>query len=181
MDRTTRRMAVAPPTAASRYAAGCLARTLPATAYHLIGAVGTSRIVTRLHPVAYRWFGSTGLIGRSFGIRSVVLTTIGSRSGTTREVPLYALEDDDRFVVIGSNGGKERAPAWVGNLRATPDCTVRVGRRRVIPARAREAEGEERDRLWAAAVAAFPGYARYQQRVSRRIAVFVLEPTEQPV
>ena len=154
-----------------------MARTLPAAAYWLIGAVGTSRFVTRLHPVAYRWLGSAGPIGRSFGIRSVVLTTIGSRSGTAREVPLYALEDGDRFVVIGSNGGKERAPAWVSNLQAHPEGAVRVGRNRVIPVRAREAEGDERDRLWAAAVASFPGYARYQQRVSRQIAVIVLEPT----
>jgi len=154
-----------------------MARTLPVGAYWLIGAVGTSRIVTRLHPVAYRWFGSAGPIGRSFGMRSVVLTTIGRRSGTAREVPLYALELDDRFIVIGSNGGKERPPAWVGNLLAAPDCTVRVGRQRVIPARAREAEGDERERLWAQAVASFPGYARYQQRTSRRIPVIVLEPT----
>ena len=156
-----------------------MARTLPAAAYRLIGVVGTSRVVTRLHPVAYRWFGSAGPIGRSFGIRSVVLTTIGSRSGIAREVPLYALEDGDRFVVIGSNGGKERDPAWVGNLRAAPDGTVRVGRHRVIPVRAREAEGDERDRLWAEAVASFPGYARYQERASRRIPVIVLEPAGQ--
>jgi deazaflavin-dependent oxidoreductase (nitroreductase family) len=153
-----------------------MARTLPAAAYRLIGAVGTSRIITRLHPVAYRWFGSAGPIGRSFGIRSVVLTTTGSRSGVAREVPLYALEDGDGFVVIGSNGGRERPPAWVGNLRAQPEATVRVGRHRVIPVRAREAEGDERDRLWAEAVASFPGYARYQERVSRRIPVIVLEP-----
>ena len=113
-------------------------------------------------------------------MRSVVLTTIGMRSGTPREVPLYTVEDEDRFVVIGSNGGKERAPSWVGNLRATPDCTVRVGRRNVIPVRAREAEGEERDRLWALAVAAFPGYARYQERTTRRIPVIVLEPSGEP-
>ena len=113
-------------------------------------------------------------------MRSVVLTTIGMRSGTPREVPLYAVEDEDRFVVIGSNGGKERAPAWVGNLRALPEGTVRVGRKNVIPVRAREAEGDERERLWTLAVASFPGYARYQARTSRRIPVIVLEPTEEP-
>jgi deazaflavin-dependent oxidoreductase (nitroreductase family) len=144
--------------------------------YRLIGAVGTSRVVTRLHPVAYRWFGSVGPIGRSFGVRSVVLTTTGRSSGTPREVPLYALEDGDRFVVIGSNGGKEREPAWVGNLRVAPDATVRVGRRQVIDVRAHEAEGEERRRLWAAAVASFPGYALYQARTARTIPVIVLEP-----
>jgi deazaflavin-dependent oxidoreductase (nitroreductase family) len=157
-----------------------MARTLPAAAYWLIGAVGTSRVVTRLHPVAYRWFGSAAPVGRSFGIRSVVLTTIGSRSGTAREVALYAIENSERFVAIGSNGGRDRAPAWVSNLRALPEATVRVGRNRVIPVSAREAEGDERERLWAAAVASFPGYAPYQARVSRRIAVIIHEPVGQP-
>ena len=113
-------------------------------------------------------------------MRSVVLTTTGIRSGSPREVPLYAVEEEGRFVVIGSNGGRERAPAWVGNLRATPDCTVRVGRKTVIPVRAREAEGDERERLWALAVAAFPGYASYHARTSRRIPVIVLEPAGEP-
>lgn len=143
--------------------------------YRLIGIVGTSRVVTALHPVAYRMLGGAGPLGRNFGMRNVILTTRGRRSGKDRPAPLYAFEDGDRIVVIGSNAGRANHPAWVENLRADPRATVRIGRQ-VRSVRAREADGAERERLWALAVDAFPGYARYQQRAARRIAVVVLEP-----
>jgi deazaflavin-dependent oxidoreductase (nitroreductase family) len=147
--------------------------------YRLIGIVGTSRIVTALHPVAYRLLGGAGPLGTNFGVRTVILTTTGRRSGRARPAPLYAFEDGDRIVVIGSNAGRADHPAWVENLRAKPRASVRIGRveRRV---RAREAEGDERDRLWALAVDGFPGYAGYQQRATRRIPVVVLEPDVDP-
>jgi deazaflavin-dependent oxidoreductase (nitroreductase family) len=147
--------------------------------YRLIGIVGTSRIVSALHPVAYRLLGGAGPLGRNFGVRNVILTTTGRRSGRPRPAPLYAFEDGDRIVVIGSNAGRADHPAWVENLRADPRAAVRIGRseRRV---RAREAEGAERERLWALAVDGFPGYARYQQRASRQIPVVVLEPDLDP-
>jgi deazaflavin-dependent oxidoreductase (nitroreductase family) len=79
-------------------------------------------------------------------------------------------------VVVGSNAGRGSDPAWVANLRAQPAVRVRVGRReRAL--RAREVHGEERERAWALAAAAFPGYEVYATRTSRAIPVFVLEPT----
>jgi deazaflavin-dependent oxidoreductase (nitroreductase family) len=92
-----------------------------------------------------------------------------------REVPLYAVEDGPRLVVIGSFAGRDEEPAWVGNLRARPDAQVRVGRTS-RPVRAREAVGAERERLWTMAAHAYPGYEAYAKRTSRRIAVVVLEP-----
>ncbi len=143
--------------------------------YRLIGVVGTSRIVTALHPVAYRILGGAGPLGRNFGVRNVILTTTGRRSGRTRETPLYAFEDGDRIVLVGSNAGRPDDPEWVGNLRADPRASVRIGRQ-VRSVRAREADGAERERLWALAVDGFAGYALYQRRVDRRIPVVVLEP-----
>jgi deazaflavin-dependent oxidoreductase (nitroreductase family) len=154
---------------AKRYSAGM---------YRLIGRVGTNRLVTRLHPHLYRATGGRWLVGRNFGVLNVIVTMTGRRSGHLREVPLYAFEDGSRLVVIGSNAGDDREPAWVGNLRAHPAASVRVGRH-VRHVRAREAEGEERDRLWALAADGYPGYELYRRMTDRRIAVVVLEPAQE--
>jgi deazaflavin-dependent oxidoreductase (nitroreductase family) len=101
----------------------------------------------------------------------------GRRSGRVREIPLYAFEDGNRLVVIGSNMGQDREPAWVGNLRARPEVCVRV-RRELRAVRAREAAGEERERLWRLAAAGYPGYEDYARWTHRRIPVVVLEPRD---
>lgn len=151
-----------------------MVKRLPDAAYRLIGAVGTSRPVTRLHPHVYRLTGGRGPVGRNFGVQNVIVTMTGRRSGRPRDVPLFAVADGDRLVVIGSNAGGDREPAWVANLRAEPRATLRIGRE-VRPVRAREAEGDERDRLWALAAAAYPGYELYRTMTERRIPVVVLE------
>lgn len=150
-------------------------RPLPALAYRCIAAFGTSRVVTRLHPIAYRLTGGRGPIGRNLGVTNVVLSVTGRRSGRVREVPLYAFPDADRWVVVASDGGAAADPAWVRNLRAAPSATLRVGRA-VRPVRAREAAGEERTRLWELVVEGYPGYALYQAGTARTIPVVVLEP-----
>lgn len=78
------------------------------------------------------------------------------------------------MVVIGSNAGGAREPAWVGNLRARPRAQVRI-RRELRAVVAFEAAGEERERLWALVVEGYPGCALYAQRATRRIPVVVLE------
>ena len=143
--------------------------------YWLIGAIGTNRLVTRLHPVAYRLTGGRGPVGRNLGVRNVIVETVGRRSGRVREIPFYAFEDGERLVVIGSNMGRDREPAWVGNLRGHPTTRVRVGRD-VVPMRARIADGDERERLWALASRGYPGYDDYARWTDRPIPVVVLEP-----
>jgi deazaflavin-dependent oxidoreductase (nitroreductase family) len=103
----------------------------------------------------------------------VTLTTTGRRTGERREAALYAFQDGERLVIVGSSAGRARDPAWALNLRANPRAEVRRGpqTRAVV---AREVDGEERDRLWALVCAAFPLYATYQRRTSRRIPLFVL-------
>ncbi len=143
--------------------------------YLLIGRIGTSRIVSRVHAPLYRLTGGRWLFGRNLGVLNVIVMTTGRRTGRGREIPLYAFEDGTRLVVIGSNAGDDREPAWVGNLRANPDATVRVGRD-VRPVRARETDGAERDRLWSLAAHGYPGYELYAQWTQRRIPVIALEP-----
>jgi deazaflavin-dependent oxidoreductase (nitroreductase family) len=105
----------------------------------------------------------------------LLLTSIGRRSGQPRTAPVLFLADGDRVVVIGSNAGNERAPAWSHNLKANPDCEVQIrGERRDV--RARLAEGEERTELWRKMNEQYAGFEDYDERTSRDIGVFVLEP-----
>jgi len=107
--------------------------------------------------------------------RQVRVTTTGRRSGDARAVTLYAFDDGERLVIVGSRGGASRDPAWAVNLRADPHARVKVGREeRAV--RATEVDGPERDRLWELVCADFPLYATYQRRTKRTIPLFVLEP-----
>ena len=92
-------------------------------------------------------------------------------------MPLYAWDDGDRLVVVGSWGGSAKDPDWVGNLRAHPQATIKRGRD-VLDVRATEVEGTERARLWKLVVAAFPMYAAYQRKTERVIPLFLLEAVE---
>jgi deazaflavin-dependent oxidoreductase (nitroreductase family) len=104
----------------------------------------------------------------------LLLTSRGRRSGQERTSALLHLRDGERFVVIASNAGEDRHPAWWLNLRAQPRGEVELGRHR-IAVRAREAEGPERQQLWTRWLEADPSYDEYRKRTTRRIPVVVLE------
>ena len=105
----------------------------------------------------------------------LLLTSTGRRSGQQRTAPVLYLADGERLVVIGSNAGNERAPAWSLNLQANPDAEVEVrGERRLV--RARVAEGEERAELWKSVNQLYEGFDTYDAHTTRDIAVFVLDP-----
>jgi len=126
-----------------------------------------------VHPRLYRWSG--GRIGRKiWGLPVLLLTTTGRKSGLPRTRALMYLPDGDAFVVIASNLGDARHPLWWLNLKANPEATVLVGREETA-VRAREAQGEERERLWAAVVAIAPTYDAYKAATGREIPVVVLE------
>jgi F420H(2)-dependent quinone reductase len=145
--------------------------------YRLIGLIGTSRVVSRLHRHVYRLAGGRGFLGSNLGVLNVILISTGRTSGKRRETPLFAFKDGPSLVVIGSNAGSDREPAWVGNLRAQPLAHVLVGREeRAV--RARETDADERARLWAIAVRGYPGYEHYATWTERHIPVFALDPRE---
>jgi len=115
------------------------------------------------------------VLGRVGRAPVLLLTTTGRRSGQPRTTPVVFLADGERMVVIGSNAGNERPPAWALNLEASPDAEVEVrGRRASV--RARIAEGQERDELWRRMNEQYAGFDDYRERTGRRINVFVLEP-----
>jgi len=135
---------------------------------------GLLKFVGKLNVPLYR--ASHGRLMGTYGRAPVLLlTTTGRRSGHQRTAPVVYLAEEERLVVIGSNAGNQRAPAWSLNLKAHPDCDVQVrGERR--PVRARIAEGEERAALWRGMNEQYAGFDDYDKRTSRDIAVFVLEP-----
>ena len=140
------------------------ARLLALTMHHL------DRLVLRLSNG--RFTAATLLTG----LQILNLTTTGAKSGQPRTVPLVAIpHSENRLIVIASNWGQARHPAWYHNLMAHPQVTVtRDGRSQ--PYLAREATGAERDACWQAALQTYPGYAAYKQRTERQIPVIVLTP-----
>ena len=117
-----------------------------------------------------------GRVGRSLSGRPMLLLrTVGAKTGQDRVNALLYVPTGDGFTVIGSTGGGPKHPGWFHNLKAQPDVDVQVGRER-IPVRARVAEGEERERLWAEANRVNKGgYDVYQTKTDREIPVVVLE------
>jgi deazaflavin-dependent oxidoreductase (nitroreductase family) len=131
------------------------------------------RILGGVHKCVYRLTG--GKIGGRIGkLPVLLLTTIGRKSGQPRTQPLAYTRAGDGYAVIASKGGAHQHPLWYLNLHANPLAEVTVGRE-TREVRARDAEGEERERLWRALADLYPGYDRYAQKTSRRIPVVVLE------
>jgi len=115
-----------------------------------------------------------------FGDQLMLLTTVGARSGEERITPVMYHRDGDRYVVIASKGGAPDHPGWYHNLKANPVARVEVGAEtgtEKFEVRAREAEGEERDRIYAERVAIAPGFGEYERQTTRKIPVMILERT----
>ncbi|TVS13539.1 MAG: nitroreductase family deazaflavin-dependent oxidoreductase [Gammaproteobacteria bacterium] len=107
---------------------------------------------------------------------TLLLTTRGRKTGEPRPAPLIYGESDAAYVVIASKGGMPTHPLWYLNLEADPECELMVGPKHV-KARARVAEGAERERLWQMMAKIYPPYDAYRKRAGeRRIPVVVLDP-----
>jgi deazaflavin-dependent oxidoreductase (nitroreductase family) len=106
----------------------------------------------------------------------LLLQTIGRRSGRTRTTPVQYLPDGDTFVVVASDAGAARSPAWYFNLRATPHAEVEVGSRS-IDVRAHEATGQERAELWQRLTAANPYLERAARKAGRDLPLMALVPS----
>ena len=117
--------------------------------------------------------GTEGTTLRDTGLPVIIVTHTGNKTGAVRKTPLMRVKDGANYVLVGSQGGAPKHPAWVFNLRAKP--MVEIRDRTVVEAmRAREVtDAAERARLWKLAVAAYPPYEEYQTRTTRQIPVFV--------
>jgi deazaflavin-dependent oxidoreductase (nitroreductase family) len=109
------------------------------------------------------------------GLPNLTLTVVGRRSGRPRTTPLLCAPHDGGWLIAGSYFGGPDTPTWVGNLRAAGEAEVDVeGQRRAVAAR--EAEPDERARLWPVLVDVWPNFTHYEARTDRTIPVFVLTP-----
>lgn len=140
---------------------------------------------TKAFAFIYRQFGPrldrflmrrSGLVGRLYGLPALLLTTTGAKSGQPRTQPLLYLRDGDSFVVLGTNFGQQRHPAWTANLLAHPCASVEIAGLRV-EVRGELFEGEEWKRHFERFAAMYPGYRDYLRRCGDRVPrMFRLRP-----
>ena len=124
----------------------------------------------------YWWDPATSVGRTDVGkMPTLLLTTIGRKSGNPITLPLIFGQDGKNFIIVGSKGGAPEHPAWYLNLLANPHAAVQVKADR-YQVRARVAEGEERERLWKFMNSIWHPYDEYQSKTGRKIPVVVLEP-----
>jgi deazaflavin-dependent oxidoreductase (nitroreductase family) len=118
-----------------------------------------------------------GEVGHAWqGTQTLLLTTTGRKSGEPRELPLIYAPWNDDYLIVASNGGNDRPPAWYVNLRENPDVEVQVWGDR-FKATARDATAEERAEMWPTMTKEWPAYDEYQSKTDREIPIVVLERT----
>jgi deazaflavin-dependent oxidoreductase (nitroreductase family) len=133
----------------------------------------------KVHQALYEHSG--GRIGHRLpgtGTRSLLLRTVGAKTGQRRTNALTYPRDGADYVVVASMGGAPRSPGWYHNLRAHPDAEIQVGtERRQVRARFVDVGDPDRDRLWQLADRNNGGrYSAYQRKTERQIPLVVLSP-----
>ncbi|HJU36824.1 MAG TPA: nitroreductase family deazaflavin-dependent oxidoreductase [Gaiellaceae bacterium] len=135
------------------------------SAAHLFGDEHVRRYLETNGEIGYRWREDAPI---------AILFTTGRTTGEQRTNPLIFGRDGDNVVLVASKGGAPKHPGWYRNLRQNPTAEIQImgDRWRV---RARDAEGEERERLWELMAEIWPHYDEYAARTEREIPVVVLE------
>ncbi|MCZ7438118.1 nitroreductase family deazaflavin-dependent oxidoreductase [Micromonospora sp. WMMC241] len=117
-----------------------------------------------------------GQVGGQFaGAPLLLLHTVGAKSGQPRVNPMMYQRLDRGYAVFASKAGAPTNPAWYHNLLAEPHVRAEIGTD-TVDLVARVADGDERERIWDAQKAAYPGFADYERKTTRQIPVVVLEP-----
>lgn len=127
---------------------------------------------TRAHCSIYR--GTRGLIGGNLlGIHMLLLTTRGRKTGQRRTLPLAYVESEGDLIVVASNGGSDRPPAWWLNLQAAATAEVQINGE-TFEITWSEAPEKERMEYWRKLQAAIPAYRVYRLRTEREIPILLL-------
>lgn len=158
-------------------------RTLGPVFQRISGSAWFAKVGPKIVPALDRRLhrltgGRVQSIGQAL-VPSLVLTTTGAVSGQPRQAPLACLpEPDGTWLVVGSNFGREKHPAWTGNLLKNPAAEVNFeGRRTGVTAHL--LDEEEREAVWSRLVKVWPVYDRYEERSHRQLRIFRLTPTSQ--
>jgi deazaflavin-dependent oxidoreductase (nitroreductase family) len=134
--------------------------------------------VLRVHEKLY--VASDGRVGhKMIGVPTLLMRTTGRRSGATRTNGLVYARDGEDYLVVASNGGADRAPAWLHNVKANPQVEIQIGRKRQ-PATARVVDSTDPDypRLWQIVNENNKDrYSEYQKKTARPIPVIALTPS----
>ena len=136
-------------------------------------------VMARIHVAVLRVSGRR-LGNRWRGGEIGVLSTVGRRSGRRRTIPLVCLRDGDAIVVVASNGGSDRTPAWWLNLQDRPYAELELGGR-ARPVIAEQATPEDNVRLSRRFCETFPFFGNYRARTERALPVVVLRPLSHTV
>jgi deazaflavin-dependent oxidoreductase (nitroreductase family) len=108
-------------------------------------------------------------------IHLLVLHHTGRSSGTQYVTPLLYVEDGDRYILVGSNGGNAKEPAWVANVAAMTEVLIEVGERSLRAKPTLLREGPQWARLYAAVVSYWPAILQYQTLTTRTFPLIVLD------
>jgi len=106
----------------------------------------------------------------------IIVTSLGSRTGKLRKMPLIRVEHGGEYALVASKSGAPEHPVWYQNLKANPAAVTVQDGPEPFDVDVREVEGDERATWWERAVAAFPPYAEYQSKTDRLIPVLVARP-----
>lgn len=143
-----------------------------------LGAALLAKVMHLVDKPLLRWSsGRTSAAALFTGLPIVLLTTTGRKSRKPRTVPLVGIPaEDNKIILIGSNFGGEKNPAWYYNLKANPEAMLVVdGRSQRYTAH--QAQDAERQRYWELAAQVYPGYRNYEKWAAHRdIPVMVLTP-----
>lgn len=113
--------------------------------------------------------------GKQAHYSMLLLETVGRKTGKARTHTLLYVRDGEHFVVIASNNGRPRHPAWYHNLMAHSQAWIQAGRDR-FEVLAETANAEERERLWGLLLKVYPPYREYTKRTAREFPIVVLKP-----
>lgn len=137
-----------------------------------------AKFSTGAHAAIYR--ASKGKVfGKMGGHDLCLLTTTGRRSGQPRTTPLMSFPHNEGLVVIASNGGSDRDPAWYQNLKEHPQVNVQVGEE-LRSMTARTATPQERAEIWPSVVARAKNFGKYETKTDRVMPVVILTPAQPP-
>ena len=123
---------------------------------------------------------TNGRLGNRMGKQSVLLLhTVGRKSGKSYTTPLSYYRDGENYLIVASNWGKEDPPDWFRNLMRHSRTIIQV-KDTTLQVEARQAEGEEYQRLWKDVTRQNPQYIEYQKTLTRQIPIMILTPVSKP-
>lgn len=129
-------------------------------------------LAKRMSGMQLRWFRRNRGGRTQGGLHTLILQTVGARTGEPRTAMLgYVEESPDSWLVIASVSGAARNPGWLYNLAKSSDATVEFGDGTRVPVTAQTLEGEELESAWARIAAEAPEYVKYRTKTDRELSV----------